>query len=165
MNWQTLNKAVPQCHCEKRVFERRSNLLKSKFYLASLTLFLALSISTTVLAIPQEIYHFDNPQQSQQFQSLLSQLRCLVCQNQDLKDSQAALAEDLRQEVYHQVKLGYPTPQIKTYLTQRYGNFILFNPPFLPQTYLLWLGPWFLLVFSIMLLSYIVFRHQRAQSL
>lgn len=112
-------------------------------------------------ATPKEIYPFAKPEQSQQFQTLLSELRCLVCQNQDLKDSQASLAEDLRKEVYAQVQSGASTPEIKAYLTQRYGNFILFKPPFIPQTYILWIGPIILLVLGSGGFLYWVFRRQR----
>lgn len=139
--------------------------IKLKFYGLLFAILFILNNFGFVFANPEEIYHFANPKQSQQFQSLLSQLRCLVCQNQDLKDSQAPLAEDLRQEVYQQVSRGFSTPKIKAYLTQRYGNFILFNPPFVPQTYALWLGPWLILILSLGALAYIIFRHQRLKEL
>ena len=76
-----------------------------------------------------------------QFTRLLRELRCLVCQNQDLADSNASLANDLRNEVYTLVKKGQSDDDIIHYLVARYGDFILFNPPIKATTLLLWFGP------------------------
>lgn len=86
-------------------------------------------------------YPLDTPKQEAQFNHLLRELRCLVCQNQDLADSNAALAKDLRNEVYQLVKTGKSDNEITHYLTERYGDFILFKPPVKPLTALLWFGP------------------------
>lgn len=86
-------------------------------------------------------YPFDTPKQDAQFQYLLKELRCLVCQNQDLADSNAELAKDLRREVYLLVKSGKTDSEITDYLTTRYGDFILFNPPVKSITAMLWFGP------------------------
>ena len=86
-------------------------------------------------------YPLDTPKQSAQFNHLLRELRCLVCQNQDLADSNASLAKDLRQEVYQLVKTGQSDSEIIKYLTTRYGDFILFKPPVKAVTALLWFGP------------------------
>jgi cytochrome c-type biogenesis protein CcmH len=88
-----------------------------------------------------DLYPFDNPKQSAQFQHLLRDLRCLVCQNQDLVDSNAELAADLRHEVYTLVQEGNSDEEVIHYLTARYGDFILFNPPVKSITYLLWGAP------------------------
>ncbi len=86
-------------------------------------------------------YPFARVEQRNQFEQLLKELRCLVCQNQDLADSNASLAKDLRFEVYTRVKNGQSNAQITHYLTERYGDFILFKPPFKWVTLVLWLGP------------------------
>jgi cytochrome c-type biogenesis protein CcmH len=86
-------------------------------------------------------YPLDSAQKEVQFQQLLRELRCLVCQNQDLSDSNAGLAKDLRWQVYQLVKEGKSTSQVREYLTARYGDFILFKPPLKAATYLLWFGP------------------------
>ncbi|MFB6259517.1 MAG: cytochrome c-type biogenesis protein, partial [Thiohalorhabdaceae bacterium] len=79
--------------------------------------------------------------------ALLGKLRCLVCQNQSLADSDADLAQDLRDEVYvHMVEKGKTNEAIVDYLVDRYGDFVLYRPPFEPATYLLWFGPLVLLV-------------------
>lgn len=86
-------------------------------------------------------YPLPSKKQEAQFQHLLKELRCLVCQNQDLADSNASLAQDLRNQVYGMVKNGDSDSEIIHYLTSRYGDFILFNPPVKGITALLWYGP------------------------
>ena len=87
------------------------------------------------------LYPLETAKQDAQFSHLLKELRCLVCQNQDLADSNAGLAKDLRNEVYELVKLGKSDNEIIQFLTARYGDFILFNPPVKGVTLLLWFGP------------------------
>jgi cytochrome c-type biogenesis protein CcmH len=78
--------------------------------------------------------------------SLETQLRCLVCQNQTLAESEAPLAEDLRKEVRELAVSGKSDDDIRAYLVARYGDFVLYKPPVKPVTYLLWFGPFLLLV-------------------
>jgi cytochrome c-type biogenesis protein CcmH len=94
----------------------------------------------------------DSAQKEAQFQHLLKDLRCLVCQNQDLADSNADLAKDLRAQVYQMVKEGKSDTEISDFLTARYGDFILFNPPVKAVTFLLWFGP-----ILFLLLGFIIF--------
>ncbi|MCC5793037.1 MAG: cytochrome c-type biogenesis protein CcmH [Legionellaceae bacterium] len=89
----------------------------------------------------QTLYPFATLQQEAQFKHLLAELRCLVCQNQDLADSHAPLAKDLRDQIYDMVQAGKSDQEITGYLADRYGDFILFKPPVKPLTYVLWLGP------------------------
>ncbi len=77
--------------------------------------------------------------------ALTEQLRCLVCQNETLADSRADLAEDLRKEIREQMKAGKSDQEIIAFLTQRYGDFVLYKPPVKSTTYLLWFGPFVLL--------------------
>jgi len=77
--------------------------------------------------------------------ALESELRCLVCQNQTLAESNAPLAEDLRKEVREQALAGKSDDEIRAYLVARYGDFVLYKPPVEPVTYLLWFGPFVLL--------------------
>lgn len=86
-------------------------------------------------------YPLPTSRQEAQFAHLLKELRCLVCQNQDLADSNAGLAQDLRQQVYLFVKEGKSDREIIDYLTSRYGDFILFKPPMKLLTWFLWFGP------------------------
>ena len=75
------------------------------------------------------------------FQNLVRELRCLQCQNQNLADSEASLAKDLRAEVFELMRGGKTDAEIKTFLTDRYGDFVLYKPPVKPGTWLLWFGP------------------------
>jgi len=107
-------------------------------------LFLAFSLSISVLA--QEPMVFENQQQQDRFDQLTRELRCLVCQNQNLADSDAPLAHDLRREVHEMLQTGQSNEQIKQFLVERYGDFVLYRPPVQKNTYLLWLGPMILLL-------------------
>ena len=91
---------------------------------------------------------------------LSQELRCLVCQNETLADSQAGLAEDLRNQIREQMKAGKSDKEIVAFLTARYGEFILYRPRVSPVTYLLWFGPFALLVVGLVLLLRYV-KHRR----
>jgi cytochrome c-type biogenesis protein CcmH len=84
---------------------------------------------------------FKDHAQEVRFQHLTRQLRCLVCQNEDLADSNADLARDLRHEVFGLMQQGKSDDQIKQYLVDRYSDFVLYDPPVKPSTLLLWFGP------------------------
>ena len=102
----------------------------------------------------------DNPD-PQRIRQLEEKLRCLVCQNQTLADSNAELAGDLRREVADQVKAGKSDEQIIEYLVQRYGDFVLYDPPFKLRTLLLWIGPFALFALAAGVLV-VVLRRRRA---
>ncbi|QLQ34263.1 MAG: cytochrome c-type biogenesis protein CcmH [Candidatus Thiothrix singaporensis] len=88
-----------------------------------------------------EVRQFSSPQQQALYEGLLTELRCLVCQNENLADSNAELAGDLRNEVYAMVtQQGLDEQAVKTFLVQRYGNFVLYRPPVQASTWLLWGG-------------------------
>lgn len=89
------------------------------------------------------------PEQTERYQNLINQLRCLVCQNQTIADSNAPLAADLREQVRKQIEAGRSDAQIKRYLTDRYGDFVLYKPPFKRSTWLLWTGPFIVLLLAI----------------
>ena len=92
---------------------------------------------------------------------LESELRCLVCQNQTLADSNAPLAEDLRREVRTLAQTGKSDAEIKQYLVARYGDFVLYNPPVQRNTWLLWVGPFVLLTGGVAAWIAIVRRRRR----
>lgn len=93
---------------------------------------------------------------------LSKELRCLVCQNQTLADSQADLARDLRREVREKMREGMSDAEIKHYLTQRYGDFVLYRPPMKPTTWVLWFGPFLLLFGAAGGLVFFIKRRRRA---
>jgi cytochrome c-type biogenesis protein CcmH len=88
----------------------------------------------------------DDPALEARMLQIASELRCLVCQNQTLADSHAGLAEDLREEVRAQLRQGKSDDEIRRYMTDRYGDFVLYRPPVKSTTLLLWFGPAVLLV-------------------
>lgn len=97
-------------------------------------------------------YVFPVVAQEQQFQDLIGQLRCLVCQNQNLADSNAELAKDLREQVYRMILEKKNDAEIKRYMIERYGDFILFKPLFNIQTMALWVMPGLLLLIGCIVL-------------
>lgn len=88
----------------------------------------------------------DDPAVEQRLAKLSHELRCLVCQNETIADSRADLAQDLRREIREQIKAGKSDKEIIAFLTARYGEFILYRPQVTPATYLLWFGPFVLLL-------------------
>lgn len=107
---------------------------------------------------------FDSPEQRERFQELTGELRCLVCQNQSLADSDADLAQDMRREVLKLMKAGHSDDEIRAFLVERYGDFVLYNPPVEPSTWLLWFGPGLLVVIGIAALLVALKRRRRPAS-
>ncbi len=97
-----------------------------------------------------EVLEFNSPQQEQQYHELIDELRCLVCQNQNLADSNAALAQDLRERTYQMVRSGDSSDEIIDYMVARYGEFIMYRPPLKTSTYLLWFGPLVFLLLAVL---------------
>ena len=97
------------------------------------------------------------------FQALTKQLRCLVCQNESLNDSSAPLAADLRRDVFEQMRSGKSDEEIKDWLTARYSDFVLYDPPLRGGTWLLWFGP--LLVLAAGAAGIIVTVRRRARAI
>jgi cytochrome c-type biogenesis protein CcmH len=111
-----------------------------KALLSALALLASVAAFSPALAVnPDEI--LPDPAQEARARDIGRDLRCLVCQNQSIDDSDAGLARDLRIIVRERVKAGDSNDAIKQYLVERYGDFVLLNPPFKPVTWLLWLGP------------------------
>lgn len=105
---------------------------------------------------------FDSTEQRERFQELTGELRCLVCQNQSLADSDADLAQDMRQEVLKLMKAGHSDDEIRAFLVERYGDFVLYDPPMAPSTWLLWFGPGLLVIIGITTLLVALRRRRRA---
>ena len=120
------------------------------------TIFLSIFIFGLTLAEePNEVYPFEDSINEERFLSLLNELRCPKCQGSNLAGSNAPIAIDLKREVYRLVKLGKTEKEVKAYLVDRYGNFIVYDPPFKSDTYALWLTP---LIIFLITLSVILFR-------
>lgn len=117
---------------------------------------LLLFITSSVTAATIDIYQFKTPQQQARFDGLTQEFRCLVCQNEALADSTAPLAQDLRKQIAGLVQQGVSDQDIKHFLVQRYGNFVLFSPPLEAATWLLWCGPFVLLLVGFGAIIYFV---------
>ena len=123
--------------------------MKKLALLIVLTLGLA---GTFVGQVTQPRTDDDDPAVEERLRHLSKELRCLVCQNETLADSQAGLAEDLRREIREQIRAGKSDQEILNFLTQRYGQFILYRPQVSPTTYLLWFGPFVILLIGLLVL-------------
>jgi len=110
-----------------------------------LVLLLTLALVSFTAAARIEVHTFDTPEQEALYKQLINELRCLVCQNQNLADSNAELAQDLRQQTYEMVKKGASRDDVVDYMTSRYGDFVLYRPPFKASTAMLWIGPFVIL--------------------
>ena len=133
-----------------------------KLFVSVFALCLLLGSGTVSAGVTLEAFKFDTPAEELHFKQLIEELRCLVCQNQSLADSDAELAHDLRAEVYELVQDGKSDPEITEFLVARYGDFVLYKPPVKPSTYLLWFGPFALMILASILLLRAVRRQKRA---
>lgn len=104
----------------------------------------------------------EDPVVEQRLVHIATELRCLVCQNESLAGSQADLAKDLRREVRDLIKEGKTDAEVKDFLVSRYGDFVLYRPQIKPATYLLWAGPFILLIAGIAVLVGYLRRRSRA---
>jgi cytochrome c-type biogenesis protein CcmH len=102
-----------------------------------------------------------NPAIEARMMAMAAELRCLVCQNQTIADSHAGLAEDLRQQIREMLAKGMSEGQIRAYMTERYGDFVLYRPPFKSSTALLWLGPALLTLVALGTLTTVLRHRQR----
>jgi cytochrome c-type biogenesis protein CcmH len=125
--------------------------------LTMLVLLLPLVAAAADTALPVE----DDPVLEKRVMALTAELRCLVCQNQTIADSSSGLADDLRQQIRKQLAAGATDQQVRDYMTARYGDFVLYRPPFKATTALLWAGPALLLVLALATLFTVLRRRQR----
>lgn len=123
------------------------------------------ALAATLLALPVQGKEAaplaDDPVVEQRLVNIATELRCLVCQNESLAGSQAPLAQDLRREVRDLIKEGKSDGEVKDFLVSRYGDFVLYRPQIKPATYLLWAGPFILLLIAIVVLVNFLRRRSR----
>lgn len=106
------------------------------------SLFTLIAFSSLHVYASIETYQFENPQQEEDYHILIDELRCMVCQNQNLADSNAELAQDLRKQIHTMVvDQEMNRTQVADYMVERYGDFVLYKPPIKSYTLMLWLGP------------------------
>ncbi|HJP35817.1 MAG TPA: cytochrome c-type biogenesis protein [Gammaproteobacteria bacterium] len=113
--------------------------------LHTLVLCIALAGAANAADLPVS---FESPDARDRYDTLLEELRCLVCQNQSLADSHADLAQDLRDEVYAMVVDGKDNETVIDFMVARYGDFVRYKPPVKSSTWLLWFGPLLLLLLA-----------------
>ena len=106
----------------------------------------------------ESLLQFDSPQQEQRYKGLIEELRCMVCQNQNLADSNAGLAQDLRDRTYEMVLEGKSEQDIIDYMVNRYGEFVLYRPPLKMTTVLLWFGP--AIILTIAVITFLVYSRR-----
>ena len=129
-----------------------------RYFKIILSMFLLLSALSIQAKI--ETKEFANAQMEEDYASLVVELRCLVCQNQSLSDSNAELAVDMRTKVFKMLSEGKSKAEIADFMVARYGDFVLYRPPVKSSTFLLWFGP---LIFFV-IAAFIVFSFIRKQS-
>ncbi|PID45377.1 MAG: cytochrome C biogenesis protein CcmH [Proteobacteria bacterium] len=134
-----------------------------KYWIVALSVLFFLAVSIPNLQAEseteREVLTFKTPEAESAYHALIEELRCLVCQNQNLAGSNADLAKDLRSKVYEMVESGQSQDAIIDYMVTRYGDFVLYRPPFKIKTLMLWLGP----IIFLLLALWLVVRWVRSQ--
>jgi cytochrome c-type biogenesis protein CcmH len=133
---------------------RESFISVGSFLLGVCFVVIALVASGSAFAI--DPLPFKDRAEEVRFQKLTKQLRCLVCQNQDLADSDADLAKDLRKQVFDMMQSGKSDDEIKQYLVARYNDFVLYDPPLKPGTWLLWFAPFAFVLIGVLVVARIL---------
>src|SRR4249919_2684561 len=124
-------------------------------------LLLLLLTTFALIASAMEPMDYRDAAEEQRFRALTEELRCVMCQNQSLADSNAMIAHDLRLEVLRLMREGKSDAQIKQYLVERYTDFVLYKPEVKPMTWLLWFGPGLLVVGGVAVIFVIVRNRSR----
>jgi len=132
-----------------------------RFFLCKITILL-LTISQLIFAA-ENIYQFKNLEEQTRFEKLTTNLRCLVCQNQNIAESNAPLAADLKNQIYKKIKQQQSDQQIIKFLVDRYGDFILYQPPLKLTTLLLWFGPLLFMLIAMFVLFKNIFYKKNQQ--
>jgi cytochrome c-type biogenesis protein CcmH len=127
-------------------------------------IFSALLLAVSVAASAEQVQLSASDQALEKRVTALSEeLRCLVCQNQNIADSHAELAIDLKNQVREKLREGMSEPQVLDYMVQRYGDFVLYRPPVRVATWLLWFGPFLLLSGGVVMLL-LMLKRRRPQA-
>lgn len=136
------------------------SIITKRDVMKKIILFLICLILFSPLWAASDYYQFDTKEKQIRFEALTSTLRCLVCQNENLTESNATLASDLREQIYKKVVAGESNSDIIQYLTTRYGNFILYQPPVNSLTIVLWIAPGIGILFGLSFLFYYLYRRK-----
>jgi cytochrome c-type biogenesis protein CcmH len=123
-----------------------------------------LAVGMPALAIDSEAA-FDDPVLQHRYEAINRELRCLVCQNQTIADSNATLAQDLRREVREMIAAGKTDAEIREFMIERYGDFVLYRPRMTAQNFLLWAAPALLLIVGAVVVVRVVRRKAQESKL
>ena len=115
-----------------------------------------LLLCSFILSAAIDVYQFDDPEKEKRFQELVYELRCPKCQNQNIADSNAEIAKDLRTKIQQMLIADKTNVEIVDYMVARYGDFVLYEPRVKPQTYLLWYGPVIFLLLGLVVVFWII---------
>ncbi|WP_041523260.1 cytochrome c-type biogenesis protein [Gilvimarinus agarilyticus] len=129
-----------------------------------LKLLIPLLIFFASVCSAEAIYQFDNEVDEARFKAFINEMRCPTCQSQNLAGSDAMISQDLRRDIYEQIKEGRSDKEITDHMVARYGDYILYRPPLTPATLALWLMPAVLLVIAIIVIILMI-RRRRAEQL
>ncbi len=132
--------------------------MKSLFSVVAVCLMVLVTAPGAQAAI--DVYEFENKAQEESFQHLTQILRCPKCQNQNLADSNAELAIDLRNKTYELLQDGHSEAEVVEFMVARYGQFVVYEPPLTPATLILWMGPFLVVLLG----GVLIIRHIRRQS-
>lgn len=124
------------------------------FSVALIACFLLLGSTNSIARVTA--YEFKSQQQEEDYQELTEELRCLVCQNQNIADSNAELAQDLKRKTYELVMAGKSKDEIADYMTERYGDFVMYRPPLRTETVILWVGPFVIFFIGVFFLIRVI---------
>jgi cytochrome c-type biogenesis protein CcmH len=124
--------------------------------------FFVLTLLVTQVGYAIDDHQLADPEQQKTYELINSELRCLVCQNQTIADSNAELAADLRRQVFEMLQQGKSKDEIIQFMTDRYGDFVLYNPPLKTKTALLWLGPIAFLITGLIMIFWFIRRKKQA---
>ncbi len=130
-------------------------------------LFLAVTVGLVVLLASlsslasREVYEFENDADRDRFQHFTYELRCPKCQSQNLAGSDSNISQDLKRELYRLIREGKSDEEVIDFMVTRYGDFVLYNPKFQPNTYALWLGPLVLLFLGLLVFGVVVYRKSK----
>lgn len=112
-----------------------------------------------------DTHQLPDPKQQEAYETLTKELRCLVCQNQTIADSNAELAADLRRQVYEMLQQGKSKQEIVQFMTDRYGDFVLYKPPFQGKTSVLWIAPVVFLLIGLITVFFFIRRKKALANL
>ncbi|ETI58202.1 cytochrome c-type biogenesis protein [Marinomonas profundimaris] len=127
--------------------------------------FLLIALGLTLPSMAEELMSFGSALNQTRYQSLVEELRCPKCQNQNLADSGSGIAVDLREQVHHMIEQGKTDQEIVEYMVARYGEFVLYRPRHSSATFVLWYGPFILLGLGVIIFASVIIANRKKRGL